>query len=233
LGIDNLEHAFLASTDFVTSKQPDQCPGQSVGQQTIADLDDNGEPFKALARKLIDKKVTLTTTPAVFETFTPGRPLPPGLEVLVTPLREQFEQNYARTAKSTESIYARLFPKAMKLDLAFARMGGTLIAGTDPTGGGGVIPGYSNQRTVELLVETGFTPLEAIKIATLNGAEYLGRSKSVGSIVVGKQADLVVIAGDPSSTIADIRKVELVFKQGIGFDSARLIASVSGRVGIW
>ena len=121
----------------------------------------------------------------------------------------------------------------MKLDLAFARMGGTLVAGTDPTGGGGVVPGYSNQRTVELLVESGFTPLEAIKIATFNGADYLGRSKTVGSLAVGKQADLVVIAGDPSSTIADVRKVELVFKQGIGFDSARLIASVSGRVGIW
>lgn len=231
LGIDNLEHAFLASTDFVATKQPDQCPQGAA--QTIAALDENGEPFKALVRKLIEKKVTLTTTPAVFETLTPGRPVPPGLEVLVAPLREQFEQGHARTAKNTESIYTRLFPKAMKLDLAFARMGGTLIAGTDPTGGGGVVPGYSNQRTVELLVESGFTPLEAIKIATLNGAEYLGRSKTVGSLAVGKQADLVVIAGDPSSTIADVRKVELVFKQGIGFDSARLIASVSGRVGIW
>ena len=231
LGIDNLEHAFLASTDFVAAKQPDQCPQGAA--QTIAALDENGEPFKALVRKLIEKKVTLTTTPAVFETFTPGRPVPPGLEVLVTPLREQFEQGHARTSKNTESIYTRLFPKAMKLDLAFARMGGTLIAGTDPTGGGGVIPGFSNQRTIELLVESGFTPLEAIKIATLNGAEYLGRSKTVGSLAVGKQADVVVIAGDPSSTIADVRKVELVFKQGIGFDSARLIASVSGRVGIW
>ncbi|MEO6222760.1 MAG: amidohydrolase family protein [Vicinamibacterales bacterium] len=233
LGIDNLEHAFVASTDFVSAKQPDVCPGQGVGQQTIAALDENGEPFKALARKLIDRKVTLTTTPAVFETFTPGRPLPPGLEVLVTPLREQFEQGYARTAKSAESVYARLFPKAMKLDLAFSKMGGTLVAGTDPTGGGGVIPGYSNQRTIELLVESGFSPVEAIKIVTLNGAEYLGRGNTVGSIAVGKQADLIVIAGDPSSTIADVRKVELVFKQGIGFDSARLIASVSGRVGIW
>jgi imidazolonepropionase-like amidohydrolase len=233
LGIDNLEHAFLASTDFVPTKQPDVCPGQGSGQQTIAALDENGEPFKALARKLIDKKVTLTTTPAVFETFTPGRPMPPGLEVLVAPLREQFEQGYARTAKSTTSVYTQLFPKALKLDLAFARMGGTLVAGTDPTGGGGVIPGYSNQRTTELLVEAGFTPLEAIKIVTLNGAEYLGRGKTIGSIAVGKQADLVVIAGDPSSTIADVRKVELVFKQGIGFDSARLIASVSGRAGIW
>jgi enamidase len=121
----------------------------------------------------------------------------------------------------------------MKLDLAFARAGGTLVAGTEPTGGGGVVPGFSNQRTVELLVEAGFSAAEAIRIVTLNGAEYLGRSQAIGSIAVGKHADLVVIAGDPSTTIADVRKVELVFKQGIGFDSARLIASVAGRVGIW
>lgn len=233
LGIDNLEHAFMAATDFVANKQPDVCPGQSQGQQTIATLDENGEPFKALVRKLIDKKVTLTTTPTVFETFTPGRPMPPGLEVLVAPLREQFEQGYARTAKNTQSVYATLFPKAMKLDLAFARAGGRLVAGTDPTGGGGVIPGFSNQRTIELLVEAGFTFPEAIRIVTLNGAEYLGRGATVGSIAVGKQADLVVITGDPTTTVGDVRKVEMVFKQGIGFDSARLIASVSGRVGIW
>ncbi len=233
LGIDNLEHAFLASTDFVPAKEPDVCPGQGTGQRTIADLDENGEPFRALVRKLIDKNVTLTTTPTVFETFTPGRPLPPGIEVLVTPLREQFERAFERTATNEQSIYSQLFPKAMKLDLAFARAGGTLVAGTDPTGGGGVIPGFSNQRTIELLVEAGFTPVEAIRIVTLNGAEYLGRGRSTGSIALGKQADLVVIAGDPSAVVADVRKVELVFKQGIGFDSARLIASVSGRVGIW
>ena len=68
---------------------------------------------------------------------------------------------------------------------------------------------------------------------TLNGAKYLGRDARVGTIAVGKQADLVVIAGDPAATIADIRKVETVFKQGVGFDPAKLIASVSGKVGIW
>ncbi len=233
LGIDNLEHAFLAATDFVPNKRPDVCPGQGTGQQTIAALDPRGAPFQTLVKKLIDRNVTLTTTPAVFETFTPGRPMPPGLDVLVAPLREQFEQGHARTARNAESIYAQLFPKGLELDLAFFRAGGRLIAGTDPTGGGGVVPGYSNQRTLELLVEAGFTPLEAIRIATLNGAEYLGREQTIGSLAVGKQADLIVIAGDPSTTIGDVRKVETVFKQGIGFDSARLIASVSGRVGIW
>ena len=233
LGIDNLEHGFFAATDFVTDKKPDECPGQARGQQTIAALDENGAPFKALLKTLIDKKVALTSTLTVFETFTPGRPKPPGLEVLVPQLRDQFEENFARTAKNQTSLYTTLFPKGMALERAFARAGGLLIAGTDPTGGGGVIPGFSNQRQVELLVDEGFTPLEAISIATLNGAKYLGRDAKVGTIAAGKQADLVVVGGDPSRTIADIRNVETVFKQGIGFDPAKLIASVSGKVGLW
>jgi enamidase len=233
LGIDNLEHGFFAATDFVADKKPDECPGQGRGQQTIAALDENAAPFKTLLKTLIDKKVALTSTLTVFETFTPGRPKPPGLEVLTPQLRDQFEENFARTAKNQSSTYTTLFPKGMALERAFARAGGLLIAGTDPTGGGGVIPGFSNQRQVELLVDAGFTPLEAISISTLNGAKYLGRDAKVGTIAAGKQADLVVIGGDPSRTIADIRKVETVFKQGVGFDPAALIASVSGKVGLW
>ncbi len=233
LGIDNLEHGFFAATDFVPDKKPDQCPGQGAGQKTIAALDENGAPFKTLVQTLITANVALTSTLTVFETFTPGRPKPPGLEVLTPQLREQFEQNYARTSQNKDSIYSTLFPKGMALERAFSRAGGLLIAGTDPTGGGGVIPGFANQRQVELFVDAGFTPLEAISISTLNGAKYLGRDKSVGSLAVGKQADLVVINGNPAATIGDIRKVETVFKQGVGYDPAKLIASVSGKAGIW
>ena len=233
LGIDNLEHGFLAATDFVPNKAPDTCPGQGAGQQTIAALDENGEPFRALVKKLVDRRVALTSTLTVFETYTPGRPLPPGLDVLLPELREQFLRAFERTKANTNSNYARLFPKALALERAFVRAGGLLIPGTDPTGSGGVIPGFSNQRQIELLVEAGFTPAQAIQIGTLNGAKYLGRDARIGSIAVGKQADLIVVAGNPGADIADIRKVEIVFKQGIGFDPAKLIASVSGRVGLW
>jgi imidazolonepropionase-like amidohydrolase len=233
LGIDNLEHGFLASTDFVPNKAADTCPGQGAGQQTIAALDEQGEPFRALVKKLVDKKVALTSTLTVFETFTPGRPMPPGLDVLLPSLREQFERTWERNKANTTSIYTQLFPKALALERAFARAGGLLIAGTDPTGSGGVIPGFSNQRQIELLVEAGFTPAEAVQVGTLNGARYLGRDARIGSIAAGKQADLVVVAGDPSTTIADIRKVETVFKRGVGFDPAKLISSVTGRAGLW
>ncbi len=233
MGIDNLEHGFAAATDFVATKQPDVCPGQGAGQQTIAALDANGEPFRKLVATLIERRVALTSTLTVFETFTPGRPKPLGVEVLVTPLREQYDQTYERTKANQGSLYAKLFPKLMELERAFARAGGMLVAGTDPTGSGGVIPGFANQRQLELLVEAGFTPIEAITIGTLNGAKYLGRDARIGSIAVGKQADLMLVAGDPSTVIADVRRVDTVFRQGIGFDPVKLIESVRGRVGLW
>jgi imidazolonepropionase-like amidohydrolase len=233
LGIDNVEHAFFAATDFVADKQADLCPGQNVGQQALASVTPDDPRFTALVQQLVARKVALTSTLAVFETFTPGRPLPPGLEVLTPQLRELYEARHAATQRNTRSSYATLYPRAAALEVAFVRAGGLLTAGTDPTGGGGVIAGFSNQRTIELLVEAGFTPLEAIRICTLNGATYLGRADRIGSIAVGKQADLIVVAGDPSSRVTDIRAIELVFKQGVAYDPAKLIASVAGRVGLF
>src|SRR3954467_10239873 len=194
-------------------------------------MDPSGDAMRSLIRHLIEKKVALTSTLTVFESFTPGRPVPPGLDVLVPSLRDQFMQTKAQIDQGTTSIFAQLFPKLGHWDVDFFRAGGLLLTGTDPTGIGGVIAGYSNQRALELLVEAGLTPLEAIKVGTLNGAPFLGRGALVGSIAFGKQADLVVIDGDPSSRIDDVRKVTLVFKQGVGYDPAKLIASGRGGGG--
>jgi enamidase len=233
LGIDNLEHGFFAATDFVANKQPDVCPNQTAALQALAAVDPASDAVRSLMRHLIDRKVALTSTLTVLETFAPGRPVPPGLDVLDPILRDQFLQSKVSIDRSATSIFATLYPKLAKLDVDFFRAGGLLLAGTDPTGIGGVIAGYSDQRELELLVEAGLTPLEAIKVGTLNGATFLGRSAQVGSIAAGKQADLVVIDGDPSTRIDDVRKVSLVFKQGVGYDPQKLIASVRGRVGLF
>lgn len=233
LGIDDLEHGFFVATDFITDKKPDSCPGQGAGQAAFAALDPNGDAVRSLIAELVRHHVALTSTLTVFETLAPGRPLPPGLEVLEPQLRAQFEQRHEAAAANTASSYGALFAKARAMELAFARAGGLLLAGTDPTGGGGVVPGYANQRELELLVESGFSPLEAIRIGTLNGAIFLGRADRAGSIAVGKDADLVVIAGDPAMRITDLRNVEIVFKQGVGYDPAKLIESVKGKVGLY
>jgi imidazolonepropionase-like amidohydrolase len=121
--------------------------------------------------------------------------------------------------------------KELEFERAFFKAGGLLMAGCDPTGNGTAVAGFGDQRNLELLVSGGFTPEEAIRIATLNGAKFLGLDGRIGSIAAGKQADLVVIDGNPATRIADIEKVELVFKDGVGYDSEKLIQSVRSQVG--
>lgn len=133
--------------------------------------------------------------------------------------------------KPPKNDWAMLFKRDMQLENAFASAGGLLLAGPDPTGDGGVVPGFGDQREIELLVEAGFSPVQAIRIATLNGAIYLGKQDQIGSIAPGKNADLVVIKGDPATTISDIEKVEIVFKDGVGYDSPKLLDSANGRYG--
>jgi imidazolonepropionase-like amidohydrolase len=124
------------------------------------------------------------------------------------------------------------FSKDMVLEVKFYRAGGLLVVGTDPTGYGGVMAGYGNWRAIELLVEAGLSPVEAIRVATSNGARLLGIDRDTGSLEAGKAADLVVVDGNPADSISDLRKTETVFKDGIGYDSKRLFESVNGSVGI-
>ena len=231
LGIDNLEHGFFAATDFVPGKKPDECAQLGPAEQAAA-IDTSRAEMKALIADLVRLNVAVTSTLTIFETFVPGRPMPPGLDVLEASLRADYERRHAAVAART-SAYGALYDAARGAELAFHRAGGLLVVGTDPTGGGGVVPGFSNQRAIELLVEGGFTPLEAISIATYNGARYLGRDREIGSIAVGKQADLVILDGDPIVDIAAIRKVEMVFKQGVAYDPKKLIESVRGKAGLW
>jgi imidazolonepropionase-like amidohydrolase len=120
----------------------------------------------------------------------------------------------------------------MTMEKAFYDAGGFLVVGTDPTGGGDVVPGYANQRALQLLVEMGLTVEQAVEVATRNGARYLEREDEIGTVEVGKRADLVLLAGDPTADVAAFRNTRLVFKDGVGYDSDKLFASVKGWVGV-
>jgi imidazolonepropionase-like amidohydrolase len=153
------------------------------------------------------------------------------LNAMTADARTQYLVARAASSDRKDSPWPAAFRQEMQFELAFARAGGLLLAGTDPTGNGGVLAGFGSQREVILLVEAGFKPLEAIRIATFNGAQYLGETDRIGQIAKGRQADLFVTNGDPSTNINDIERVEMVFKDGIGYDSAKLIESVRGSVG--
>jgi hypothetical protein len=126
---------------------------------------------------------------------------------------------------------AQTYKNDLGLERQFVAAGGLLMAGPDPTGNGGVIPGFGDQRELELLVEAGFSPIEAIKIGTLNGATYLGLADRIGTIAPGKNADLFIVKGNPAANIDDVENVIVVFKDGVGYDSAKLLKSVRGRFG--
>jgi imidazolonepropionase-like amidohydrolase len=133
---------------------------------------------------------------------------------------------------STWSFEPGMLKSAMTFEREFVKAGGRLAAGVDPTGFGGALPGFGDQRNYELLVEAGFTPPQVVQIMSANGARILGVYDKLGSIETGKLADLVVLQGDLTSDASVIRKVTTVFKDGVGYDSAKLIAAVRGRVGI-
>ena len=232
LGIDNLEHSFMAATDFVADKQENECV---YGNPSLTKLDENDPELLALMQFLIDKKVTLTYTPNVFEPFTDREVIPGGGSIALAPyFLEQMQTIYNQSINTKrDSLELVAWKKEMKRVKKFHAMGGKIIVGTDPTGTGRTIAGYANQRLIELLVETGFGIEEAIKLATFNGAVYLGIDKDTGTIEIGKEADLVLINGDLSKAISNIRKMELVFKNGVGFDSEKIFGSLKGKVGIY
>ncbi len=235
LGIDNLEHGFWANTQNDPGKAPDRCPSTGGGP-TLTGMEADGSQARALIKQLVDARVAITSTLPVFEPSSPAyRPLSAHvLEALSPQARADYltlRSLAAAMPAERAAARARLWANELKLERAFVAAGGLLIAGPDPTGAGNVLPGFGDQRAIELLVEAGFTPLEAIRIGTLNGATYLGLANRIGSIAPGKNADLVVVSGDPSRRIADIENVEIVFKDGVGYDSRALLASVRGRYG--
>lgn len=234
LGIDNLEHSFAAATDFDPGKTPDVCPDQGLTAKTLAELDLDSAPVKDLIALLVRRKVALTSTLTVFETLTPGRPEAPerARALLIPEVRAQYEAGWTRTQAAKDAPWARAFPKLMRLERMFVDAGGTLMAGTDPTGYGGVIPGFSAKREIELLVEAGFPFEQAIRIATLNGARYEGREGEIGSIEPGKRADLVLIDGDPVKDVAAMERMPLVFKAGRGYRTDVIIDGMKGVVGL-
>ena len=243
IGIDDLEHGLLVDTEFLPTKKPGECPDSPENPELVSKLDVKAGPLHDMILDLVQHHVAVTSTLPVFEmgSFT-GRPTLQRrlLDALSPDARSALLWNRVRSTDAARlrqhygtdaSPWPAAFNKEMEFERAFAQAGGLLLAGLDPTGMGGVIAGFGDQREVELLVEAGFTPVEAIHIATFNGAQYLGEADKIGTIAPRKQADLVVIKGDPSKKIEDIENVETVFKDGIGYDSAKLIESVRGVAG--
>jgi hypothetical protein len=235
-GIDSLEHGFFVNTQLDPGKQPDKC-SDSRGDYTLEHM--SAEQADALLTTLIKHHVAITSTLPSTAFSVPslnqdvdGKPPLTGaaLAAMSTGAREAYLIDLKRERARGRDL-SNLLRRDMELERAFVARGGLLMAGSDPVGLFGSVPGFADHREIELLVEAGFTPVQAIRIATLNGAIFLGRQDQIGSISIGKHADLVVIKGDPSAHISDIENVEIVFKDGVGYDTQRLLESAKGHFG--
>jgi imidazolonepropionase-like amidohydrolase len=234
IGIDNLEHGFMAASDFIPNRQPGDPSNALSNYRSLEALNPEAPAVADLITLLVGKHIAVTSTLAIFETFTAGR-RPAGaaeLEALAAPLRESYLVRWAAINQQNNPTMKAAFAKDLLLEKKFFQAGGLLVVGTDPTGYGGCLAGYGSWRAIELLVEAGLTPLEALQVATSNGARLLGVDRETGSIAAGKAADLILVNGDPSKDISDIRKAETVFKDGVGYDSKKLFDAVRGCVGV-
>jgi imidazolonepropionase-like amidohydrolase len=236
LGIDNLEHGIFVDTEFYPDKKPDVCSAQEAEAHFARSVEIDSAPVQEMIRDLVAHHVAITSTLAVLEASMPNRPpmakQARAAKALAPAAWADYLQQRGRIAEKNDPQDAAGLPKEMQFERAFVKAGGALLAGCDPTGIGGVLAGFGDQRNVELLVEAGFTPVEAIHIATQNGATFLGEEGSIGSVTPGKAADLVVLAGNPAANIEDIEKIETVFKDGVGYDPQKLLQSVQGEMGL-
>lgn len=217
LGVDLIQHGFITASEYVPGRREGECPADN--QRAQADVDVSSDVVQSSIRALAASGVGVVSTLAVYETFMPEHELDPrALAALPADIRREVEVSHAGVEASGYVVPSRLLTKMMEWERAFVAAGGLLGAGSDPWGTG-LIPGFGNLRNFELLVKAGFEVEAAVQIMTLNGARILGLEAEIGSVEVGKVADLVVVRGDPVSHPEVIYGVVTVFKDGIGFDA--------------
>lgn len=183
----------------------------------------SGESKKAIAF-LVEHKIVVDPTLALMEFFTASTVKPP----------VSIEPGVARVAPELAAILGEASPPSRYADLqeksfakeveivgALHRAGVPIVAGTDQT-----VPGYSLYREIELYAQAGFTPLEAIQAATIIPARVMGVDKEVGTVEVGKRADLILLGANPLESIHNIRTVEFVITKGTMYNCAELWRSV-------
>src|SRR3989442_2905785 len=233
LGIDNLEHGMLTSSDFDPTKQPDVCPVTLLGR--LNQSDPRGDVAQATIRTLVQHRVSMTSTLAVYEPFVAHRPTKDAR--VLQAMAPEVRASYTRIRDDIDStghgpVTQQGLQSAMAFEKAFVEGGGLLAAGVDPTGIGGALAGFGDQRNYELFIEAGFTPAQAGGIMNADGARILGVDNPPGTGGGGKLADPVVLPGALGAEASVTPNLPPLFKDGVGYDSAKLIGSVQGRVGV-
>ena len=229
LGIDGLEHGLLGIPDFFSD-------GENISSRvcSIAEINVESPKVNELIDLFVKNGVYLSPTIITFQSISPGfEPQTPEWKEY---LSEDTRKDFVRTWAQMQGMLGNpdCWIKALQNQDLFLKKfydkRGMLVTGTDPVGPV-ILPGFSLHAEVLNFVRLGLSPLDAIKAATINGAKALQKDNEIGSLEVGKRADLMVIEGNPLENISDIKRVVMVIKEGIQYDPQKLRNSAKGKVG--
>ncbi len=227
-GFDEIQHLNMLFLNFLAAEAPDtRTPVRFTAvAERAGGLDLRSPRVRAFLALLKERHVVVDPTVAIFEsmfTARPGAP-DPSLAAVADRLPAQVRRGLLGgglpVPPGRDATYRRSFRAMLRLVRELHRQGIRLVAGTDGSAG------LLLHRELELYGEAGIPPGEVLRIATLGAAEVAGRAHLAGSISPGKLADLVLVEGDPSRRLSDLRRTRLVVKGGLLHDAAALQAEV-------
>ena len=235
LGIDRLEHGLFAMSEFARRGSE---PFDLAYHERIAGLDLDGAAVQALIKSIVQHHVVVDPTIVVIQASL-GR-----LDPVTAEIEKYFGDGVLDRWRRVESMRDRMtkrhgeaWPKAVDASLKKAkefvgrvhRAGGSVVAGTDPVAIT-LLPGWALHRELSNFVDGGLTPLEALRCASYGAAKALGLAAELGTIEVGKRADLLIVAGDPSADLAALSRIETVIQDGVRHEAAALRRRAEGGI---
>lgn len=231
-GYDQIIHLNMIMLNFMGDTIDTRSMGRfiKVGERA-KNIDVNGPEVKRFVQLLKEKNIVVDPTAAIFEgmfTNEPGK-LAAGYETNVNMFPAEFRRGLYRgglpTMKGHEIDYKKSFDNMLKMLNLLYTNGITFVPGTDD------FPGFALQRELELYAKAGVPNVKVLQKATFTSAQVAGKENELGSIEVGKKANLILVDGDPVKNISDIRKVELTIKNGDLYDTKALYQSYG--FGFW
>lgn len=229
LGIDGIEHGLNSTSDFRTNKGYGVCGGDLEYMDTITVA---SPKVRNLLRLMNANNVVLTSTLSIFEASIPNRGYADhrSLKVMSPYLINQYtERRKAFEEQLKDHTRNDRLERIMQFAYQYYKLGGLLCSGVDA--GRHIVPGFGDQRNYELLIEAGFLPEEAIQVMTGNGALAL-ELPDIGTIQEGKRADFIVLNGNLPEDASVIKKVDAVFKKGVGYDPQKILKDTVGKLGL-
>lgn len=226
-GYDEIQHINMVILNFLPDTIDTRTPLRfSMVAEYATDVDTESKEYKDFIGQLKREKIVIDPTVAIFEGMfkslkkTPSPMFEMIIDRLPVTVRSGFYSGGLPKPEDKVQLYADSHDKMLEIIESLWKEGVTIVPGTD------ALPGFTLHRELELYAKAGIPNSEVLRIATIKSAQVVGMDNQLGSIDAGKLADFILVEGNPMNDISDIRKVDLVVKNGNVYDPASLYKSV-------